>query len=111
MNEEPMEIIKGSGNIFADFLYPHSDIEQLKSLLAAEIINVLDKRKLTVRKAKEITGFAAADFSRIRGVKLEKFTIDRLMNILDKLDQIVDIKLSVHTRRKSMIDGNTQVAF
>lgn len=43
---------------------------------------MLDGQRLSVKKAKEITGIAAADFSRIRRANLERFTVDRLMTIL-----------------------------
>ncbi len=98
MNDEPLELIRGSGNVFADFGYPNADAEQLKALLAAEIIGVLDDRALTVRKAEDLTGIAAADFSRIRKTKLDRFTIDRLMTILNRLDQDVDVQITIRPR-------------
>lgn len=52
----------------------------------------------TIRKAQELTGIAAADFSRIRQVKLERFTVDRLMNILDRLGQEVEVQLLVRPK-------------
>ena len=66
MNEHEFELVEGSGNVFRDFDDPHADLKQAKAILAARIIAVLDDRKLTVRKAASLTGFAAADFSRIR---------------------------------------------
>ena len=72
-----MDIIRGSGNVFRDFGVPDADHEQLRALLAAQIIGVLDDRKRTVRAAHEMTGIAAADFSRIRRANLGRFTIDR----------------------------------
>ena len=57
-----------------DFSDPHADLKQAKAVLAARIIAVLDKRKLTVRKATGMTGFAAADFSRVRNADLGRFT-------------------------------------
>lgn len=99
MNEEPLELVHGSGNVFADFGYPNADAEQLKALLAAEIIGVLDDRALTVRKAEDLTGIAAADFSRIRNTKLDRFTIDRLMTVLNRLDQEIDVQLTVRPRK------------
>lgn len=93
--DDDFELVRGSGNVFADFGDPDAEILQLKSKLAAEIIGVLDNRGLTVRKAKELTGFAAADFSRIRNARLDRFTIDRLMAILNKLDQKVEISVTV----------------
>ena len=102
MNDEPFEVVRGSGNVFADFGRANAPVEQLKALLAAEIIGVLDDRALTVRKAEDLTGIAAADFSRIRKIKLDRFTIDRLMTILNRLDQDVDVHVTV---RPHQIDG------
>ena len=107
MTDEPLELIHGSGNVFADFGYPNADAEQLKALLATEIIGILDDRTLTVRKAEEITGIAAADFSRIRKAKLDRFTIDRLMTILNRLDQDVNVQVTVYPRRAK---HETQIA-
>ena len=70
MNDDDMELIRGSGNVFRDFNLPNADLEQLRSILAAQIIGVLDERQLTVRKAGELTCIAAADFSRIRRTRL-----------------------------------------
>jgi len=95
MKAKAMEVIRGSGNVFADFGYPNAATEQLKALLAAQIVNVLDRETLTVRGAEANTGIAAADFSRIRRVKLDRFTIDRLINILERLNQQVDVKVKV----------------
>jgi predicted XRE-type DNA-binding protein len=102
MNDEPLELIRGSGNVFADFGYPNADAEQLKASLAAKIIGVLDDRALTVRKAEEMTGITAADFSRIRKTKLDRFTIDRLMTILNCLDQEVDVQITIRPRSEGV---------
>jgi predicted XRE-type DNA-binding protein len=91
--------IRGSGNLFRDLGHPDADREQLRALLAAQIIGVLDDRKLTVRAAHELTGVAAADFSRIRRANLGRFTIDRLMTILAGLGQDVEVTVRVHPRQ------------
>lgn len=96
---DDMEVIRGSGNVFRDLGHPEADREQLRALLAAKIIGVLDARKLTVRAAQEATGVAAADFSRIRTANLGRFTIDRLMTILGSLGQEVEVEVSVRPRR------------
>jgi predicted XRE-type DNA-binding protein len=93
------EIVHGSDNVFRDFGAPDADREHLRSTLAARIIVVMDERKLTVRKAEELTGVAAADFSRIRRVKLDRFTIDRLIAILNRLGQRVDFEVKVTPER------------
>ena len=96
---DDMDIIRGSGNVFRDLGHSGADREQLRALLAAKIIGVLDDRKLTVRAAQAVTGVAAADFSRIRNANLGRFTIDRLMMILASLGQEVEVTVEVHPRR------------
>jgi len=90
---DDIELVRGSGNLFADFGHANAEVEQLKATLAAQIIHVLDARGLTVRAAAELTGTAAADFSRIRQAKLDRFTIDRLMGVLGRLDQRVEVEV------------------
>jgi predicted XRE-type DNA-binding protein len=99
MSNGDFAIIRGSGNVFRDLGHPDADREQLRALLAARIIGVLDDRKLTVRAAHELTGVAAADLSRIRNANLGRFTIDRLMSILARLGQRVEVTVKVHPRR------------
>lgn len=94
-NTEDFELIRGSGNVFRDFGIPNADAEQLRTLLATQIIQALDTRKLTVRQAESFTGIAAADFSRIRRAHLGRFTIDRLMTILNRLNWQVEIIVKV----------------
>ncbi len=95
---DDMAVIRGSGNVFRDLGHPDAEREQLRALLAAQIIGVLDERKLTVRAAQAMTGFAAADFSRIRRAALGRFTIDRLMGMLARLGQEVEVTVRVHPR-------------
>jgi predicted XRE-type DNA-binding protein len=113
MNKNNIEVQRGSGNIFRDLAVPNPDLEQLRAILAARIIKVLDLKKLTVRNAHEVTGVAAADFSRIRRAKIGRFTIDRLMSILNRLDQDVVVSVSVHPRakRKSQRDHHSSAGF
>ena len=54
------------------------------------IIGTLDDDRLSTRKAEGRTSVNHADFTRIRNVQLDRFTIDRLMTVLNKLGQRVD---------------------
>ncbi len=95
MKGEKVERIRGSGNVFRDLGRENADLEQLKALLAAEIIKALDRDEITVRAAQARTGFAAADFSRIRNADLARFTADRLMSILNRLGLRAEVKVRV----------------
>ena len=96
MKSESMDLLRGTGNVFRDLGRKNGDAEQFKSILAAEIIKVLDKEGLTVRAAHQRTGIAAADFSRVRNADLGRFTVDRLISIINKLGSRVEIKIRIH---------------
>jgi predicted XRE-type DNA-binding protein len=97
MRGEKLELVRGSGNVFRDVGRENADIEQLKALLAAEILKALDREKLTVRAAHAKTGFAAADFSRVRNADLGRFTADRLMSMLNRLGSRVEVKIRIRS--------------
>ncbi len=94
MSENDFELVEGSGNVFRDFGDPETGLKQAKAIVAARIVSVLDERRLTVRKTAALTGFAPADFSRIRNADLGRFTLDRLMKMLAALDR--DLRITVH---------------
>ena len=104
MNDD-LELVRGSGNVFRDLGLPNPELEQFRALLASQIIKTLDAEKMTVREAEMRTGIAAADFSRIRRVKLERFTVDRLMTILDRLGQEVALNVEVRPRPPGALIG------
>ena len=95
MKAVKLEIVRGSGNVFRDLGRENADAEQFKAILAAEIIKALDRDQLTLRAAHDRTGIAAADFSRIRNADLGRFTVDRLMSVLNRLGSRVEVKIRV----------------
>ena len=92
--DDDFELVRGSGNVFRYLGLSNPELEQFRALLAAQIIKTLDRRKWTVRKAAEETGFAEADFSRLRRANLGRFTIDRLMMMLTKLGQDIEVTVT-----------------
>ncbi len=94
-NRSEIELVRGSGNVFRDLGRENADVLQLKAILATEIIKSLDREGLSVREAHARSGFAAADFSRIRNADLERFTVDRLMAILNGLGAQIEVRIRV----------------
>jgi predicted XRE-type DNA-binding protein len=106
MKGERLEVTRGSGNVFRDLGHKNADVEQFKAILAAEIIKALDREGLSVRGAQARTGVAAADFSRIRNADLGRFTLDRLMSIINRLGSRVEVKVKVR-RTETVVRGAT----
>ena len=94
-------VVRGSGNAFRDLGHKNADTEQIKAILAAEIIKVLDREELSVRGAHGRTGIAAADFSRICHADLGRFTVDRLMSIINRLGSRVEMTVTVRRTKQA----------
>jgi len=110
--EEKLEVIRGSGNVYKDFNYPDAEVRQLKAKVAAEIIGILDRRQWSVRQTAKETGFQAADFSRVRNADLKRFTLDRLARMLESLNPSVRLDLvpvTSRSRRRARTDAHVSV--
>src|SRR6185437_8497348 len=97
--KEKIEVVRGSGNVFRDLKHGNADAEQFKAILASEIIKAIDREHLSVRAAQRQTGIAAGDFSRIRNANLGRFTVDRLMLILNRLGSRVEVRVRIRRER------------
>ena len=100
--DDDFELVRGSGNIFRDFNDPNPELEQFRARLAVRIVKALDEQKLTGRDAAERTGFAEADFSRLRRANLGRFTIDRLIMMLTKLGQDIEVTVADRPAAKKL---------
>src|ERR1700678_248946 len=105
MKSKQMEVVRGSGNAFRDLAHGEADVEQFKAILAAEIIKMLDREGLSVRGAHARTGIAAADFSRIRNADLGRFTLDRLVTIINRLGARVGVRVRVREMDRMAANG------
>lgn len=94
MSGDDFELVRGSGNVYREFGRSDAGLAQARALLAARIIQTLDKRRLSTRDAEKLTGVSHSEFSRIRSAKLGRFTLDRLIAILGKLDEEVEVDIS-----------------
>jgi len=111
MSGDTVDVVRGSGNVFRDLGHKSGDVLRLKALLATEILKALDRDGLSVRAAQTRTGIAAADFSRIRSADLGRFTVDRLMSIINRLGSRVEVRVRVRRARtsRSPASGSTAV--
>jgi predicted XRE-type DNA-binding protein len=104
MKKDDMELVRGSGNVFRDFGHPNAGLKQARAITAAKIINILDERKLSTRDAEKLTGVSHSEFTRIRNAQLRRFTLDRMIAILGKLDEDVEVNVTFRPRQHGTHD-------
>ncbi|MDC7789270.1 helix-turn-helix transcriptional regulator [Rhodoplanes sp. TEM] len=102
---EPLEVVRGSGNAFADVGLPNADAELIKSRLAAELIQVMREKKLTAAAVHRATGVTVADISRIRNADLGRFSIDRLVRLLNGLGRRVGVTVEPAQGRSGAVQA------
>ena len=99
MSDDDFELVRGSGNVHRDFGRSNAGLEQARAIVAAKIIGTLDDRKLSTRDAEKLTGVGHSEYSRIRNAQLRRFTLDRLIGILGKLDQGLEVDVTFKASR------------
>jgi predicted XRE-type DNA-binding protein len=100
MKKDDLELVRGSGNVYRDFGRPNADLEQARAITAAKIIRIVDERELSTRDAEKLTGVSHSEFSRIRNTQLGRFTLDRMIAILGKLDQDIEVFVTFRARKR-----------
>ena len=80
------EIVIGSGNIFADLKVENADEELAKAELAYKIRRLILARGLIQEEAAQLLGVDQSDVSKIMNCKVGKFTYDRLLRCIQRLE-------------------------
>lgn len=98
--ESKEEIVRSSGNVFADLGFEDADERQTKVLLASAIKDLLRRRRLPQTQAARRLGVNQPKVSALLNYKLEGFSVERLMHFLTALDQDVEIVIRSKPRSR-----------
>jgi predicted XRE-type DNA-binding protein len=83
-----------SGNVFADLGVEDAEEHMAKSELAAEILRIVQRRRLTQAEAAKLLGIRQPKVSELLRGRLDGFSTDRLLRFITRLGYHVQIKLS-----------------
>jgi len=104
MSDEELDIVRGGDNPFRDAGLSDPDTKLMKADLAAGIIRILRERDLSGARAAALAGVTEADLSRVRNADLNRFTVDRLVRILNRLDSQLQVTVSLRPRGHAVED-------
>lgn len=104
------DIIKGSGNVFADLGLANPEELQAKAKLALQIIKIIERRGLTQAQAAKLIGAKQPDVSKLKSGQLNGFTIDRLLTFLRHLNRDVEIHIKTPRGKKEVISMDMMAA-
>ena len=95
------EIARGSGNVFADLGFPDADERQTKLRLAYALNTIMEAQHLTQATAAARLGLNQPKVSALRNYRLEGFSVERLMTLLNALDRDVEIVIRAKPRSRA----------
>ena len=90
-DEKAVEMIRGTGNVFADLGLPDAAERQTKLRLAYAIGEIVRERRLTQAAAAELLSINQPKVSALLRYKLAGFSVERLMTFLTALERDVEI--------------------
>jgi predicted XRE-type DNA-binding protein len=101
MAKRRVGIDAGTGNVFVDLGYADAKERTLKVELALEVNRVLKQRKLTQSRAAELLGIVQPHVSDLVRFRLNRFSVERLMQFLTQLGKDVEIRIARRPTRRA----------
>lgn len=95
MSEE-IEMYEGSGNIYADLGLEDADELLIRSQIGFLVFKILEGRKLKQSEIADVLGIKQPDVSHLMNGHFSRFTTDKLLDFLKRLNQKVTIHISSH---------------
>ena len=93
MARKRIAIDRGTGNVFADLGYRDAKERTLKVQLAMEVNHLLAKLGLTQAESARALGILQPHISDLARYRLDRFSVERLMNFLNGLGSDVEIRI------------------
>lgn len=87
---------EGSGNVFADLGLADADELFTRAQIGFHVYTLLKHRKLKQREMAKLLGIAQPDVSHLMNGHYSRFTADKLLDFLRRLDQKVIIRIRPH---------------
>ena len=93
---EDIEMYEGSGNVYADLELEDADELLTRSQIGFLVFKIVEARSLKQREIASVLGIAQPDVSHLMNGHFSRFTTDKLLDFLKRLDQKVTIQVSSH---------------
>jgi predicted XRE-type DNA-binding protein len=96
MSKKKIEFEEGSGNVFADLGLKESDELFMRAQVGFCVYKIVTGKKLKQREIAAVLGIAQSDVSHLMNGHYSRFTTDKLLDFLKRLDRKVTIRIGPH---------------
>ncbi len=91
-----IEFENGSGSVYADLGLKDADQLLARAQIGFHVFKILENKKLKQREIADVLGIAQPDVSHLMNGHFSRFTTDKLLDFLKRLDRKVMIEVSPH---------------
>ncbi len=98
MTTQDIEFENSSGNVFADLGLDDSEELYTRAALGAQVVKTLRKEGYTQAEASKLLGIKQPEVSALMCARFHRFSQERLIGFLNKLNLKVTIQISAHQR-------------
>lgn len=95
-NKKGIEFEESSGNVFADLGLKDADELYLRAALGVQVMGIIQDRGYSQKEAAKLLGIKQPEVSALLNAKFHRFSQERLISFLNKLDLKVTIQISQH---------------
>jgi predicted XRE-type DNA-binding protein len=94
--DRKIEREEGSGSVFADLGLPHAEELFARAKLGFHVYQLLKDRELKQREIAVLLGIKQPEVSHLMNGHFNRFTTDKLLEFLRRLDRKVTIRITPH---------------
>lgn len=94
--KKQIEFEKSTGNVFADLELKDAEELQARGLIGFHVIKLLKDKEMKQREIAELLEIKQAEVSHLLNGHFSRFTVDKLLDFLKRMNQKVTIKISPH---------------
>lgn len=98
MTTQKIEFENSSGNVFADLGLDDANELYTRAALGAQVVTILKEEGYTQAEASRLLGIKQPEVSALMCAKFHRFSQERLIGFLNKLNLKVTIQISRHQR-------------
>lgn len=89
-----IEFEESTGNVFADLELDNAEELQARGMVGFHIVELLKSKDMKQREISDLLGIKQAEVSHLLNGHFSRFTVDKLLDFLKRLNQKVTIQIS-----------------
>lgn len=94
---EEIKFKKSTGNVFADLELEDAEELQARGMIGFHVVELLKRKEMKQQEIAQLLKIKQAEVSHLLNGHFSRFTVDKLLDFLKRMNQKVTIQISPHS--------------